>query len=350
MRYARNNSTSLHYDLKSLPSFARWLARYWWESSPERLAAAGRDMLPLISSSVSEHDKLIARAGLQYLVRPSGWLEAYRTKEIFERETLVAHELARQHGLGLEVLDAAGLRAMEPALNSGYAGAVHWLDPKTISDPGALTKGYAKLFEAGGGTLARGDALTLSKAADEWTVLAESGPLSAKTVVLALGPWSDQVFRKFGYRIPLMSKRGYHMHYARPGVEQLKLPVIDIEEGFAVAPMDRGIRISTGVEIAKRGMQPTPIQLDRAEGKARSIFGLGERLDERPWLGMRPCTPDMRPVIGRAPHHPGLWFSFGHNHHGFTLGPGSGRLLAEMVVGNAPFVDPSAFRPERFHN
>lgn len=115
-----------------------------------------------------------------------------------------------------------------------------------------------------------------------------------------------------------------------------------------VAPMEGRLRLTTGVEIARRDAPPTGIQLARAESVARPVFGLGRRLDDAPWIGLRPCTPDMRPVIGRAPRHRGLWFAFGHNHHGLTIGPVTGRLLAEMMTGATPCADPYPFRPERF--
>ena len=80
----------------------------------------------------------------------------------------------------------------------------------------------------------------------------------------------------------------------------------------------------------------------------QAIDGVPDARMQEPWLGMRPCTPDMRPVIGPAPRHRGLWFAFGHNHHGLTLGPVTGRLLAEMMTGETPFADPSPFAAERF--
>ncbi|MET0969519.1 MAG: FAD-dependent oxidoreductase, partial [Tardiphaga sp.] len=88
--------------------------------------------------------------------------------------------------------------------------------------------------------------------------------------------------------------------------------------------------------------------LDRVEPLARAIFPLGARVDAEPWLGRRPCLPDMLPIIGAAPRHKGLWFDFGHQHHGLTLGPVSGRLLAEMITGATPFVDPKPFAVQRF--
>jgi D-amino-acid dehydrogenase len=65
-------------------------------------------------------------------------------------------------------------------------------------------------------------------------------------------------------------------------------------------------------------------------------------------MGARPCLPDMLPVIGREPRHAGLWFDFGHQHHGLTLGPATGRLLAEMMTGATPFADPGPYAVERF--
>lgn len=347
LRYARNRSTDLYWDYRALPSFAGWLARFWWESSPERLMAAAHDMLPLIRQSVAEHDVLIGRAGLEQLSNDKGWIEAFRTPAEFSRQAAAAEVTARTYGLRVAALDAAALAAREPGVAMGFCGALHWQDPKSIVNPGALTKGYARLFEEGGGTLLIGEATTLKAEGGAWTVQTSSGRISAREVVVALGPWSDQVFAPLGYRIPLRAKRGYHMHY-QPTKPLLSMPLVDSQQGYVVAPMEGRLRLTTGVEIARRDAKPTGIQLERAERTARPTFGLGARLDERPWLGLRPCTPDMRPVIGPAPRHQGLWFAFGHNHHGLTLGPVTGRLLAEMMTGAQPFVDARPFRPERF--
>ncbi len=347
LRYMRNQSTDLYWDYKALPSFATWLARFWWASSPERLEAAARDMLPLIRESVVEHDVLIERAGLERLVHDGGWIEAFRTRREFERQAAAAEVTASQYGLRVAPFDAELLLAREPGLSAGFCGALHWQDPKSISNPGALTKGYARLFKNGGGTLLLGEATTVRLEGDAWTVQTSQGRISAKEVVVALGPWSDKVFAPLGYRIPLRAKRGYHMHYA-PTKAMLSVPLVDTEKGYVVAPMEGRLRLTTGVEIARREAAPTGIQLARAESIARPVFGLGRRLDDAPWLGLRPCTPDMRPVIGQAPRHRGLWFAFGHNHHGLTLGPVTGRLLAEMMTGAEPFADPFPFRPERF--
>jgi len=114
--------------------------------------------------------------------------------------------------------------------------------------------------------------------------------------------------------------------------------------------MSKGIRLTTGVEFADRDTPPNPTQLARDEPLARELFPLGDRLEPVSWMGRRPCLPDMVPVIGRGARRRGLWFAFGHAHHGFTLGPVTGRLLAEMMTGETPFADPSFCAADRFRN
>jgi D-amino-acid dehydrogenase len=193
-----------------------------------------------------------------------------------------------------------------------------------------------------------GDARTLERSGSGWTVKTASGALAARDVVLALGPWTDELARSLGLRLPFFVKRGYHMHYDAQGNKGLTRPVLDLERGYLVTPMARGLRLTTGAEFARRDDPPSSAQLDRVEPYARELFPIGARKDSAPWLGRRPCLPDMRPVIGPFPNKPGLWLDFAHHHLGLTLGPVSGRLLAQLMTGEAPLVDPAPFRAERF--
>jgi D-amino-acid dehydrogenase len=112
--------------------------------------------------------------------------------------------------------------------------------------------------------------------------------------------------------------------------------------------MAAGIRLTTGAEFARRDAPPTPVQMERSLPAAREIFPLGEPAESGVWLGRRPCLPDMLPIVGPAPRHQGLWLDFGHHHLGFTLGPVTGRLLAEMMTGETPFTDPAPYSADRF--
>ena len=95
-------------------------------------------------------------------------------------------------------------------------------------------------------------------------------------------------------------------------------------------------------------MCSSDLQLNKTEAMARELLELGQPAPQAPWLGARPCTADMLPVMGPAPRHPGLWFNFGHAHQGFTLGPVAGRLLADMMNGTCNWIDPTPYLPSRF--
>jgi D-amino-acid dehydrogenase len=351
LSYAMNNRRDAVYHLSALPRVAPWLFRYWQEGAPERVARSAEALAPLMAECVKEHDALIAEAGgmAASLVHQRGWLSCLRTEESL-RKAIAEAKLLDQYGVDYAVLTGAQLRELEPHVSDAVIGAIHFRGSPTSADPGALTKAYAELFTRRGGRLLKGDARRLSQQASGWALASENGPIEAREAVIALGPWSDEVFRPLGYDIPLAVKRGYHMHYAAKGNATLGHSLHDGDGGFALVPMSRGIRLTTGVEFADRDAPPSPVQLARAEPFARDLFPLAERLDEKPWMGRRPCLPDMVPVIGRAERHKGLWFAFGHAHHGFTLGPVTGRLIAEMMTGETPFTDPSRYAAERFRH
>ncbi|HEX5092181.1 MAG TPA: FAD-dependent oxidoreductase [Burkholderiales bacterium] len=347
-RYALNRTIDAHYHPSALPRLAPFLWKYWHHSRPGRHAEVAKVYAKLIEHCVVEHEALIEESGAQALLHRGGWLKVYRTERERDQRFAEAEGLRMDFGVEHRKLDAKALQAEEPFLAPVLAGALHWTQPVRVDDPHALAQAYLKRFTALGGEFLQGNAATLEAAGERWRLRTARGPLEADAAVIALGPWSDVLTRALGYRLPLAVKRGYHMHYRAAGEAQLNHPVLDVERGYFLGPMRRGIRLTTGAEFARRDAMRTPVQLARAEPIARDLFPLAERLDVEPWMGARPCTPDMLPVIGTAPNHAGLWFAFGHAHHGLTLAAVTGRLIAEMATGEAPFVDPAPYAAGRF--
>lgn len=348
LRYGLNRSIDAYYHPSALPHIASFLWRYWRHSNKQRHAEITRHYARLIEHCVAEHDALAAEAGAAGLLRRDGWIRLYRTAEKFDAGLADAERWQRDFGVAFRALDAQALRQAEPHLAPVLAGGLHWTQPATVGDPQALALAYLRRFEALGGRFVQGDAATLAAAGANWRISTAQGPLEATDVVIALGPWADVVTRRLGYTLPLGVKRGYHMHYRTADGARLNHPVVDSESGYCLTPMVRGIRLTTGAEFARRDAVSTPVQLARAEPIARELFPLAERVDDKAWMGARPCTPDMLPVIGRAPRHRNLWFAFGHAHQGFTLGAVTGRLIAEMLAGEQPLLDPTPYRPDRF--
>jgi D-amino-acid dehydrogenase len=345
LRYARNQSPDVRYHADAMLKTAPFLWQYWRNSHPTRHAEIAKSYSTLIEHCVSEHRALAHAAGASALLRPIGWIKVFRSGASQDAEHRLAEQWHREYGVAFETLDAARLQQVEPDLDKRLLGGLHYPESDSVSDPNALVTAYAKYFEALGGRFFFGDADTLREG---WQVDTDFETIEAESVVIALGPWSDRVSSRLGYRVPFAVKRGYHMHYAPRQPARLNHPVLDVENGYLLAPMARGIRLTTGAEIARRDAAKTPTQLDAVEPIARTLFPLGERLDPEPWMGGRPCTPDMMPVIGSGKKHRGLWFAFGHAHHGLTLGPVTGRLIAEMMTGEPTIVDPQPFRIERF--
>jgi len=347
MRIALKRAGEANYHLLFLPKIAPWLMAFRAASQPKRLVENAHLIRPLYASAVREHEVLLAEAGATHFLRKTGWLKLFRRERTFvglRRE----FELAKEFGLPLQALDVAGAQALEPSLSPVFKHAVFWPQAASVSDPYGVTRAYAASFRTLGGVMVAGDARSLHRRGRHWRVETDAGGLDAPQVVVALGPWAGDLLANFGLRLPLAIKRGYHRHFRGDGNAALARPVLDADNGYLITPMEMGIRMTTGVEFAARDAPATPVQFDRVMGQARGLFPLGERADATTWMGCRPCFPDSRPVIGRAPGLDGLWLAIGHAHWGLTLGPATGHLIAEMMTGATPFVDPAPYRAERF--
>lgn len=347
LRIALKRASEANYHLSFLPHVLPWLWAFRAASRPDRLAETARLIRPLFSHAVAEHETLMAESGATHYLRKTGWLKVYRKESSF---AALAREfdLAAKFGLPLNALDTAGAQVLEPSLNSVFARAVFWPEAASVSNPLGVTRAYASRFAALGGVLVAGDARSLHRTGNRWRVDTAEGALDAQECVVALGPWAADVLDTLGVRLPLAVKRGYHRHFRPQGNANLSRPVLDADVGYLITPMEQGLRMTTGAEFAPRDAAPTPEQFLRIMPRARELFPLGEQADGRTWLGSRPCFPDSRPIIDRAPGHAGLWLAIGHAHWGLTLGPATGRMIAQLMAGELPFCDPAPYRAARF--
>ena len=347
LRVALKRAPEASYHLSFLPKVTPWLLAYRANSTPERLVETASLTRPMFARAVAEHETLLKEADTERYLCKNGWLKLYRSDQTFAAQTREL-ALAAELGIHYRVLACAEALALEPSLAPVFHRAVHWTGAVSITNPLAVTRAYAARFATLGGITLKGDALTLHRAAGNWRVDTAEGQVDASDVVVALGPWSPDVLDKFGLRLPMAVKRGYHLHFRSDGNAGLTRPVLDADNGYCLAPMEQGIRLTTGAEFAHRDAPPTPVQFGRLLPAAKKLFPLGAQVEAEPWLGRRPCFADSRPVIGRAPGQPGLWLAFGHAHWGLTLGPATGRLMGELMTGATPFCDPAPYGAERF--
>lgn len=353
LRVLPNRETDIRYRLGGLMHTAGPLLQYWHHSAPGRYPGVVPSYAALVEQSLDTHAEMIQAAGAEHLIRETGYIDVFRTASAFERELKQAEKAAREFGIETRMLDADALAREQPGIHINTPGAIHWTQPWGAVSPGGLVAAYARAFQASGGRLVEAELQSLSPQGSGWRALVQGETLEAEQAVMAMGPWSADWLTNLGISIPLIIKRGYHMHFAgAEGASQngtgLKHWIIDSENGYLLAPMQAGIRLTSGAELTRHQAPPRYEQLNDAEAKARTFFSLGERIDAQPWMGSRPCLPDMKPIIGPSRKHPGLWLACGHGHQGFTLGPVTGKLISQMMDGETPEIDMTPYRVERF--
>ena len=325
----RSNDVAMH--LPSVPPMLTALWKYFRNSAPNRHAQISSTYSQLIARAVPDHSKLSDAAQAGALLRQSGLGEIYGKARDLDRAAEAAQRFARRYGLALDVTDGAALQTEEAALTQSPAGALIWRDSWSCTDPGALVQAYAALFQARGGTVETARIRALVPKATGWQVLTQGDTYEGEHVVVALGPWSPQVLRPLGYKIPMVMKRGYHSHFAHP--RPLTRPYLLADHGVVLSSMQKGLRITSGAHLVGLNGPARFDQLETGYHAAQTLFDLGAELPDNRWQGTRPCLPGMLPLVGPASRHQGLWFHFGHGHQGFTLGPTTAELLAEHVEG-----------------
>ncbi len=347
LRIALKQAPEANYHFSFLPRIAPWLWAYRAASRPEKMLEFAQVMRPLFGNAVAEHEALLTEAGAAGYLARNGWLKLFRRGGSLDKARGDLDVIARA-GIDFQIVDQAGALALEPHLKPVFSSGVFWPSAASVTDPLGVTRAYAARLGALGGIVLEGDARSLHRSGSNWRVDTADGPVDSPNAVIALGPWAPDILEPLGIRLPLAVKRGYHRHFKPRGNAGLSRPVLDADVGYVVAPMQQGLRLTTGAEFAHRDAAPTPVQFGRLMGAANELFPLGEPVEPEAWLGRRPSFPDSRPVIGRAPGQPGLWLDYGHAHWGLTLGPVSGRLLADLMTGATPFCDPAPYAAERF--
>ena len=328
-------------------SHLKRLAQFLKYSLPKhavRLATALRQLQEL---SLRKHRLLIQQANAGHLLRESGWLRAYRSERRFMADR-TERDLMKSIGVDFEILSRSELITAEPNLKPVYEKGILMREACSVADPYQLANAYFELFCGQGGQFIEDEVLGISRQNDaRWSVNTGSTAVVADHVVLATGPWAPDLCGVLGYNIPMLWERGYHAHIESPGLT-LSRPVHDVENGFVMSLINDAIRITSGVELAKRDAPPNFAQIHLATRAAQSALGFEQILDAAPWMGCRPSLPDGLPIIGQAPHDRRLWFNFGHQHIGVSASAGSAEVLADLIEERQPAIDIDCYSPVRF--
>ena len=344
-KYLSNRHAALRWNLLWAAQNAGWVVRFLAECSASRLEPRRAALNGLIGASARLHREWIVKSGAGHRLRETGSLKAWRSDAVAAAKQEQA--LLAEYGIASQLLDRQAISAIEPDIVPVYKVGLLHSDTASVDSPDAVVKAYARMFAGAGGGIRQADVTAIVPAGDGWRVMLSSGEISARHVVVALGPWSADLVRPLGYRVPLATERGYHREFKPNPGRSLRRPIYDIDGAFFVTPMERGIRVSSGVELTDRDAPSSFAQIEQVVPLAREVVEFGEPVGDV-WRGARPTLPDSLPMIGPTPRHPGLWLAFGNQHIGFTTGPATGAAIAAMIAGTPPPYDVTAFLPRRY--
>ena len=346
-RYAMGRDIAVRVRPLAFAEFPSWLPRFLRAASEPAWRRSAAALNPLVAASYDRHLVLAERVGAQTMIKRNGYMRLYRDADSLAASALERSVLA-EHGVRVEQLGEQELRELEPHLSDRFKAALWFTESGSVESPGELVAAYRAAMLARGGVLLKGSAESLFETDGAVTVRTASDSVSAKTAVLSAGAWSARFASKLGYRIPLAAERGYHVHLRPRGNAVLNRPVFDAAGAYVMSPMGDSVRVLSGVELARPDDKPDFRQIETVVADARRSLPFDPSPHEDIWMGSRPSTPDGLPVIGFAGRHRRLLFAFGHGHIGFSTGPITGQLAAQLIGGEPTSVPVDAYSPARF--
>ena len=329
------------------PTALPWLCRWILASRMKRVLEISEAMHQLHGKSF-EAWRALTGESFDRLFRTSGQIQVW-DEESETATAAIERRIRDRYGIESRVLTPAELSGLAPGLDVNLIGRAILIPGNGQSvSPIAATTFLLESLQREGGILLRERVLKLIPDGGRWLVMTNCGNHRAGHVVVAAGAWSKDFLAPLGVSVPLEAERGYHAMLPRPNV-QLPVPVMHKSRGFIFSSMEDGLRIAGTVEIAGRDAPPN-------EDRARILLDHARQLlpgvtSDPPsfWMGCRPSIPDSLPVVGAVPQHAGLYVCFGHGHFGMTAAPPSGELLAQIMLGERPFMDPALLGIARFN-
>jgi D-amino-acid dehydrogenase len=326
----------------------RWLWRFRAACTGQHLARALPVLRDLSYASLALYRELANLPGLDFGYLERGALQVFRTAKGLA-EVAQAVEVLAGAGIDARLVDQAEAHAIEPALAPSVVGAVLFREDAQLI-PGAFVTGLAQVAEKLGVSVRRQTEVIGFRRAGERIVTVETtrGDFEADEIVLAAGSWSPGLARALGLRLPIQAGKGYSVTYRRPP-DGPRLPLLLGEARMAVTPMGDTLRFGGTLELAGLDLSINRRRVDALTRSARGYLPGAERFERlETWRGLRPCTPDGLPLLGRTAGCANLLVATGHAMVGMSLGPVTGKLVAQLAAGQPPELDLSLLAPDRF--
>jgi D-amino-acid dehydrogenase len=339
-------SVRRQYAVAAAPWLLKWL----------RAGASARQVSPIAAALRALHKNAIdgyrALLGPEHFaraIRVSGQLHVWETLDKSPLDRL-ADRLREENDVHVHELTGEAIFDLVPGMSRDVRRAQHYEKNGFVANPYQLVNRLFDTFLANGGEFLRQkvNGVNPLPSRSGYRIITTSQDLTARSLILCSGAWSNRVMQGLGLRVPLETERGYHVAF-EPSALALPLPILHKGKGFGLTPMIDNIRVAGFVEIAGLDAEPDMSREDALIAQAKRLFPqLDTGRKKSFWLGFRPSMPDSLPVLGDVPGMPGLYVAFGHGHTGITGAPQSADILANCVTGTSQSLDVSPYRIDRF--
>lgn len=350
VRWMFNSESPFYIKPRLDADLLRWGYLFYKSATKEKVARSIPALKELSLLSKSLYQQWAKELPFDFGYQERGLMMLYQTPETEEEEIETAH-LAKQYGIEAQVLNPDQVQNLEPEVKVNVRGGVYFPGDAHLI-PQVLVSELIQFLKREGVSFVGGleglDFHMSGNAID--SVVTTQQNYSFDEVILATGSWTASVGKKLGLKLPMQAGKGYSFTID-PGEKNVRIPSIFVEARVAVTPMGSTLRFGGTMEIAGINSE---INLNRVRGIVNSIptyypeMKVNFPAKDTIWSGLRPCTPDGLPYVGRVESVQNLVINAGHAMMGLSLGPGSGKLVSQIVAGNTPSMPVPAFDPGRF--
>ncbi len=332
------------------PAFLSWAWKFWRAGTPAWVDAAGPVIRDLTVQSRAMYVEMAARAGNEFELVTGGLLNLVRTASALEEESRAA-ERARALGVPAEMLDAGGVAALEPDVAFDVVGGAYYPTDAHMT-PQRMMRTLERWVAEGGAAFAWNSEIVgwRREGRAVRAALTPTGGIEGDEFVLAAGSWTPLLAARLGVSLPIQPGKGYSVTLPPPH-PRLRRSVILHEARVALTPMGESLRVGGTMELTGYDLSIEP---PRLRGIEKSLRRYLPEVPERafdgltPWCGLRPLTPDGLPYVGRVGRYDNVSVAAGHAMMGISMAPATGRLLAQILSGEPPSLDPTLLRPDRY--
>ena len=314
-----------------IPKMIPWLSKFVLNCSQKKMMYTAKYMHQILDLSLSAYDELFDEINLEGLVENNGIMYVWENKGIKSRELEI--KIRNELGIKQKILNKKEVHDLEPNIKPFYSGGVFYEYARHAKNPKKITQKLFKKFLDNGGKFKKIYIKDINFENKKPILITDNSKFKFDKLVIACGAFSKKLTDKLKEKIPLDTERGYHIHFKNYS-HLVSRPVVWADRGFGVTPMEQGLRVVGTVEL---GGLENPLSKSRiknlilnAKDMLNGIPDNEEHDDE--WLGFRPTLPDFLPVIGQSKNYENVFYSFGHHHLGWTLGPISGKIVSGMIA------------------